>query len=136
MVSAGAWIAYQSDESGQPEVYVRPFPDVDAGRWQISTAGGRYPAWAPDGAELFFLQGTQLMASPVQTDASFTPGTPEVLFGANYSFSYTGRNYDVAPDGRFLMINLASRSGEDTPSAQINVVLNWFEELTERVPIP
>ena len=100
----GVWVAFESDESGQFEVYVRPFPDVESGKWQISTAGGRYPAWAPDGGELFFLQGTQLMTAPVQTDASFSHGTPNVLFEAPYFFGSPGRNYDVAPDGRFMMV--------------------------------
>src|SRR5262249_12278625 len=53
----GRWLAYQSDESGSPEVYVRPFPDVNAGRWQVSTGGGRVPTWSGDGRELFFLVG-------------------------------------------------------------------------------
>ena len=130
----GVWVAFESNESGQYEVYVRPFPDVESGRWQVSTAGGRYPVWAPDGGEVFFLQGTQLMAVPVQTDASFTSQTPEVLFEAPYFFGAPGRNYDVAPDGRFLMVKTSSQPGESAPD--ITVVLNWFEELKERVPVP
>ena len=102
----GAWVAFESDESGTYEVYVRPFPDVEAGRWLVSTAGGLYPVWSPDGRELFFLQGTQLMTASVQPDADFTSGTPEVLFDAPYYFGNIGRNYDVAPDRRFLMVKL------------------------------
>ena len=60
----GAWVAYEADESGQFEVYVRPFPDVEGGKSQVSTAGGRKPVWAPDGGELFFLQGDQLVTAP------------------------------------------------------------------------
>ena len=132
----GSWVAYESDESGTPEVYVRPFPDAAAGRWQVSTAGGSKPVWAPDGRELFYLQGTQLMAVPVVTNAGFTPGTPERLFDAPYYFGLGGRNYDVAPDGRFLMIQDVAQSDGGGASPAITVVLNWFEELKERVPVP
>ena len=88
---------------------------------------------ARDGRELFFLQGRQLMATLVQTDGSFTRGTPELLFQvqANYGLG------DVAPDGRFLMIIPAGRTAAETdaPPPHINVVLNWHEELKARVPI-
>ena len=131
----GVWVAFESNESGQYEVYVRPFPDVESGRWQISTAGGRYPIWSPDGGEVFFLQGTQLMAAPVQTAASFTYGTSDVLFEAPYFFGFGGRNYDVAPDGRFLMMKHGGQANGDVPPPQINVVLNWFEELERLVPV-
>ena len=84
----GAWMAYQSDGSGRYEVYVRPFPDVEAGLWQVSTAGGVDPVWAPDGSELFFRQGNQLLAARVEADPSFTRGTPEVLFDVPYYWLY------------------------------------------------
>lgn len=71
----GLWVAYESNESGSYEIYVRPFPD-GAGNWQISRAGGTDPVWAPDGGELFFLEGTQLMAVTVQTDTGFTHRPP------------------------------------------------------------
>ena len=90
----------------------------------------------PDGGEVFFLQGTQLMAAPVQTDASFTHQTPEVLFEAPYFFGAPGRNYDVGSDGRFLMVKTGSQPGEDAPTLDITVVLNWHQELLERVPVP
>jgi serine/threonine-protein kinase len=131
----GVWMAFQSNESGQTEVYVRPFPDVEAGRWQVSTVGGRDPVWSPDGGELFFVQGTQLMAATVRADTTFAWDTPEMLFGGDYFFGAPGRNFDVAPDGRFLMIKDTGQSTGDDSSPQINVVLNWFEELTARVPV-
>ena len=132
----GARMAFQSDESGPAEVFVRPFPDTDTGRWQVSTAGGLYPVWSPDGSELFYLQGTQLMAVPVRTDAGFTYGAPEMLFDAPYYFGAPGRNYDVAPDGRFLMIQPEEGADGGEPSPEITVVLNWHQELLERVPVP
>ena len=130
----GVWVAFESDKSGRYEVYVRPFPDVESGEWQISTAGGRYPIWAPDGGEVFFLQGTQLMAVRVQTDSSFTHQTPEVLLETPYFYGAPGRNYDVAPDGRFLMITMGSEADDATPTPHITVGINWFEELKARVP--
>ena len=108
---------------------------MESGRSLVSTAGGIYPVWAPDGRELFYLEGTRMMAVPVQTDPSFASHrAPEALFQADYFFGSPGRNYDIAPDGRFLM--LSSQTTEDAPPLQINVVINWFEELKERVPVP
>ena len=132
----GAWMAFESDESGAVEVFVRPFPDTDTGRWQVSTAGGLSPGWAPDGSELFYLQGTQLMAVPVQTDDGFTYGAAKMLFEAPYYFAAPGRNYDVAPDGRFLMDQAEEGADGGEPSPEITVVLNWIEELKARVPVP
>ena len=139
----GTSMAYESDASGQPEVYVRPFPDLEAGQRQVSTAGGRFPVWASDGDELFFLQGNRLMAAPVESGGSLPSGSPDVLFEANYYFGNLGGvglggglHHDVAPDGRFLMIKAGSQTDEDAPPPQINVVLNWFEELKARVPVP
>ena len=128
----GEWLAFESDESGRPEIHVRPFPDVEAGRATISTTGGQHPAWSRDGRELFYWADNQFMVASVQTTPSFSRGTPQVLFEGSY-FQATGRTYDVAPDGRFLMIKAAAEAGENTPP-QINVVINWFEELTRLVP--
>ena len=80
----GRWMAYESDESGQQEIYVTPFPNVDAGRWQISRDGGQFPLWAPDGRELFYQRLTDraMMVAPIDTDPTFSPGNPSVLFDA------------------------------------------------------
>ena len=115
---------------------MRPFPDVDAGRWQISTNGGTRPLWGPDGRELFYLAAdNRLMAVPVETGENFTPGTPERLLDKAFYVGPPGRTYDIAPDGeRFLMIqNLQSDEGTSGPTS-ITIVLNWFEELKQRVP--
>ena len=146
----GNWLAYESNESGQYEVYVRPFPNVEAGRRQISTAGGRKPVWGPTGRELFYLDltGRRLLAVSVEGGPLSATQTSEVLFEGNYLFAGVGRNFDVAPDGRFLMIKDIEPSASPTQiSAQssnrgydarqrINVVLNWHEELKDRVPVP
>ena len=126
----GHWLAYRSNESGQDEIYVQPFPSTGA-KWQISTKGGEEAVWAPSGRELFYRNGNQMMAVDITTEPTFTHGTPKLLFEGEY-FSYGPRAvYDVAPDGqRFLMI----KESEQVSSTQIHVVLNWFEELKRLVP--
>ena len=101
----GAWIAYRSDESGRNEVYVERFPDL-GDRVRISTDGGTAPLWSHDGTELYYRAGRAMMTVPVETGASFTAGRPELLFEGPY-LDDLARNYDLAPDGRFLMIKPA-----------------------------
>ncbi len=138
----GRWMAYQSDESGHPEIYVRPFPNVEDGRWQVSNAGGMFPLWSRDGRELFYLtrpEGTRrLMVVPVQTNPTFAPENPQELIEWPYSPAAEGRTDDVSPDGqRFLAVNTIPLEADgDVSPPQINIVLNWFEELKERVPVP
>ena len=126
----GRWIAYTSDETGQAEVYLERFPDLGQRR-QISTGGGAEPLWSPDGRELFYRSDEAMMVVSVETEPTFTIGVSEILFEARaYARGY--RASDIAPDAqRFLMIKLGD-VGE--VSSQINVVLNWFEELKELVP--
>jgi serine/threonine-protein kinase len=133
----GHWLAYQSNESGQNQVIVRPFPKVDDGRWQISTTGGSRPAWARSGKELFYLDANNLlMTVPVQTSPTFSAGNPAKVFEGRYLVPNNGRTYDVSPDGqRFVMIKgPAIDERSKAPSASIVVVLNWLEELKQRVP--
>ena len=134
----GEWIAYQSDESGQYQLYVHPFPDVESNRFPITTAGGLNPAWARSGQELYYQERGRIMAVPVQTDQAFAWETPEALFPTDGYYlrrGQRGRAYDVAQDGRFLMIKPGTADGGAT-LPEINVVLNWLEELKERVPVP
>jgi serine/threonine-protein kinase len=126
----GAWLAYVSNESGRNEVYVQPYPGP-GGKWPISTDGGTEPAWSPDGKELFYRRGDQLVAVTVQTAPVFSSGTARVLFEAPYEIVDGTRNYDVAVDGkRFLMI----RSDATDVPQRFYVVSNWFEELNARAP--
>ena len=129
----GRWLAYVSDESGRNEIYVRPFPKVEEGKWQISTDGGVELRWAGNGRELFYRNesGDQMMAVNITTEPTFGPGTPRLLFEGVYIRSQgASAFYDVTPDGqRFVMVQ-----AEGTVSPQINVVLNWFEELKRLVP--
>ena len=132
----GRWLAYQTDASGQVEIYVRPFPTVDGGGlWLISTSGGVKPMWGPDGRELFYMSGQQLLAVEIRAGADFDYGPPRALFGGDYFTGRPGRNHDVARTGdRFLMIkNDANEQSFETP--EINVVVNWLEELKRLVPV-
>ena len=131
----GRWLAYQSDASGQAEVYVRPFPNVNDGPWLISTGGGTKPMWGPYGHELFFRSESSVVAVPIQTEPTFTPGTPQLLFDGPYWFAAPGRGYDITPDGKRFLIIKAQSVNEDAAPSRITVVLNWFQELTERVPV-
>ena len=135
----GRWVAYMSNQSGQQEIYVRPFPDVDARQRLVSTDGGQQPVWGPEGRELFYWSPAGFMGVPVETDPTFARGgTPEVLFDLGpYQFS-VGRNHALAPDGeRLLMIKAGTATTDSTaPAAQIVLVENWFEELQRLVPIP
>jgi len=129
----GHWLAYVSDESGHYEVYVQPFPGP-GGKWEISTEGGTEAVWNPNGRELFYRNGDKLMAVDIVTQPGFSAGKPKVLFEGHYlPTPLTFPNYDVSQDGqRFLMLK-SVEGGVDAPT-QINVVLNWFEELKRRVP--
>jgi len=128
----GHWIAYDSNESGRQEIYVRPFPNAEEGKWQISRDGGIEPVWAPRGQELFYRNGEAMMVVGIKTEPTFAAGSPVVLFRGRYTTSGAVVNYDISPDGqRFLMIKAVGGS-----TGQINVVLNWFEELKRLVPTP
>ncbi len=134
----GRWLAYESNESGQNQIYVRPFPNVDSGRWQVSTAGGTGPAWARSGKELFYVDSKDsvLMSVPVQTGGQiFSAGAPAKVFDVKVFTGSNGRTYDVSPDGqRFLLIkdSVGSDQASTAPAAGMVVVLNWLEELKAR----
>jgi eukaryotic-like serine/threonine-protein kinase len=129
----GRWLAYVSDESGRYEIYVQPYPGP-GGKWQISTEGGREPVWNRNGRELFYRSGDKMMVVDIATQPRFAAGKPRMLFEGRYEPTVvTAANYDVSSDGqRFLMLK-PSESAEAAPT-QINVVLNWFEELKQKVP--
>jgi serine/threonine-protein kinase len=143
----GRWMAYTSNVSGESEIYVRPFPGVGSDRFPVSTSGGFNPLWSPDGRELFYcrrdytgLTGLTVMAVSVETEPTFKAGKPEPLFQAPpISFTiYDGHIWDIHPEGkRFLMMKSPpGTEDESTPGIprKINIVLNWFEELKQRVP--
>ena len=143
----GRWLAYQSNESGRSAVYVRPFPNIDDGKWQVSPGAGFSPVWSRDGRELFYIapgpDGRAMMAVGYAGDPTFTPARPERLFTLPDHIDFGGafRQWDAAPDGeRFVMLR---ETEEDTTGndprqgpAELVYVGNWFTELVGRVPIP
>jgi serine/threonine-protein kinase len=139
------YVAYQSNESGKEEIYVRTFPDVNKGKWQVSSGGGNSPLWSPDGRELFYRSGDATMAVEVETQPTFKRGNPKALFQGTYFGPTVFPNivitpWDIHPNGKkFLMIKpAASTSAAPTgaaPQPKITVVVNWFEELKQQVPV-
>ena len=129
----GNWIAYQSDETRQDEVYVQRFPSL-GDKIAVSTDGGAQPLWSPDGDELFYRGPRGMMAVPVETDPTFRAGEPELLFEQQYYFLLGRRTYDLAPDGRFLMVKEETAPDASAGQEVIILVQNWFEELTRLVP--
>jgi serine/threonine-protein kinase len=132
----GKWMAHESDESGaQMEIYLRPFPEVATRREKVSIDGGRYPRWGPAGSgELYYvdLEGN-MMAVPIELEPTLRIGRPTKLFESNRPPpGITGRPYDVAPDGRFIVTKFVAEISAEP--VNINVVLNWLEELEALVP--
>jgi serine/threonine-protein kinase len=122
----GKWLAYQSNESGRFEVYVVAFPQGDRKR-QISTDGGFSPMWARNGRELFYQTGTALMATSVTTQPEFVAERGRVIFKGRYEGTF-----DISPDDqRFLLLKSLT---QEASSTQVNLGLNWFEELKRLLP--
>jgi dipeptidyl aminopeptidase/acylaminoacyl peptidase len=124
----GRWLAYVSDESGRSEIYVQPYPGP-GGKWQVSTDGGTEPVWARNG-ELFYRNGDKMMAVETNTKSNFSADKPKLVFERRYATYNTMPAYDVTPDGqRFLLAKTAGQGPQE-----INIVLNWIEELKQKVP--
>jgi serine/threonine protein kinase len=139
----GRWLAYVSLESGKPEIYVRPFPEVKAGKWQVSTGGGVGPLWSPDSRKIYYRNGDAVMAVDVETAPAFKLDKPKVLFQRSYYYMRLGDAvqpvWDIRPDGkRFMMIKPVQpmeKGAAPQAPLKLNVVLNWTEELKQRVPV-
>jgi serine/threonine-protein kinase len=130
----GKWLAYASDETGRFEVFVRPFPEVQSAKWQVSTDGGTSPHWSAQGNELFYLDGVNGMQSAhVTTRPTFGILSKERLFSASgYFVSPWGRAYDVTPDAqRFLMLRVGSATG--VVPVSLVLVENFVTELRQRM---
>ena len=129
----GKWLAYVSDQSGQNEVYVRPYPGPDPPT-KITSGGFSSPVWSRDGHQLYYRKGrSKILAVDVTPGQPFKAGTPEVLFEKEYTRTVPIRNYDVDPEGHFVMVTHAEEQPQ--PVTQIHVVLNWFTELNKLVPV-
>jgi Tol biopolymer transport system component/DNA-binding winged helix-turn-helix (wHTH) protein len=135
----GGLIAYESNESGRNEIYVRTFPNPEGGRWRVSTAGGVDPRWNPNGRELFFRgeQSNTIFAADVITEPSFSSGEPRMVAAGQNTPG--GNDYAVSADGeRFLQFRrVGSELDSDesgTKDARLAIVENWFEELKKITP--
>ena len=131
----GRWLVYESDETGNNEIYVRPFPDVETGKWPVSVDGGVMPLWAHSGTEIFYVNGrNEMIAAQVRTAGStFEVTGREILFSIDPAFligqaeQYT--LYDVTPDDRrFVMLRRVQ-----TEAPELILVQNWLEEIEQRV---
>ncbi len=133
----GRWIAYQSDESGRSEVYVRPFPGP-GGKWQISNAGGQIPVWSHNGRELFFenLDNRIMETNYEGKNESFVPGKPHLWSDLQLQPPTSGWNYDLAPDGtRFAIFPVLKALTEEKEVVHMTFLENFFDELRRRVPV-
>jgi eukaryotic-like serine/threonine-protein kinase len=129
----GRWLAYSSNESGITEVYVRPFPDAQGGRWQVSNGGGSEPLWARDGRELFYLDGAlRMTAVQIRAAPTFTATGRTSLFDAS-GFVTAGfhQSYDVSPDGRTFLFASPVRAAAQG-ALQLVWVDRWFNDVTAR----
>ena len=127
----GRWLAYVSDESGDDQVWVRPFAGSGPAE-QVSQGGGIEPVWSPGGEELFYRRGNELLAVAIETEPRLRPGATRAMFRGRYDLSPTGhQHYDVHPDGRrFALIDL----GEDADPDELHLVFGWDEELRRQAP--
>ena len=117
------WVAYSSDESGRNEIYVRSVQGL-TGRWQVSTNGGIIPRWKQQN-ELIYMEANRLMRIPVQTEPSFSAGSPQELFPGHYL------EMDVTSDHQRLIVTLPRQKARD----YLNVVINWFDEVRQKAPL-
>jgi len=136
----GRWLAYEANDSGRVEISVRPFPDVNSGHWQVSTAGGTRPLWARRGQELVYVSPTgALMGVGVERAPSWVATTPTRLVKEGYVTTpgnFGGRTYDISSDSqRFLLIKEGGGTDQTAAPPQIIVVQHWVEELKRLVPI-
>jgi Tol biopolymer transport system component len=132
----GRWLAYASNQSGfTNEVYVRPFSDASGGRWQVSNGGGTQPVWAPNGRELFYLDGqARLMAAQVLSGSTFEVGSVTPLFDATrFIRDDFHQSYGVTPDGRAFLFALARQRAGGSGSPRLVWVDHWFSEVRDRL---
>jgi Tol biopolymer transport system component len=133
----GRWLAYQSNESGTFEVYVRPFPGP-GGRWQISTGGGLFPLWSREGRELVFeaSDGRVMAVSYTAKGDSFAAGKPRVWTETRMrTLGPSSANYDLAPDGKRLAAMVGDDANGEKPPTHLTFLLNFFDELRRRAPV-
>ena len=128
----GRWLAYQSDESGRFEIYVRPYPNVEQGRWQISAGGGTSPRWTADGRELLYLDPSGLLSVPIEAGSTFASRQPRRLFPVKPFGGRLGGDYEISRDGRRFLFILDGPPAAVRP-AHVVVVQNWVAEVSGRI---
>ena len=132
----GRWLAYQSNISGGEEVWVRPYPNTESGRWQVSTNGGQWPIWSRNGRELFYmaLDGALMGVQVKDTGSTWTATSPTKILEPGYWSSgvLIGRQYDVSPDGKRFLVVTPPKDPGDPP--ELIVMQRWDEELKAKVP--
>jgi serine/threonine-protein kinase len=131
----GRWLAYASNESGRNEVYVRPFPNTGDGRWQVSTAGGKQPRWAPDGRELFYLDAAdRMIAARVTSDPGFSVAELRALFDASgFTLDAFHQSFDVSPDGRSFIFASPRQLSAAARAPSLVRVDHWFRDLEAKL---
>ena len=133
----GRWFSYQTNETGAYEVYVQPYPVGAGAKRRITQEGGTAPVWSRSGRELFYQNDAQLWAVGIATEPTLTWQDPVALFEIPWP-TEAGNfvNYDVTPDGQRFVFVQRLAGGSNERFRQVNVVLDWFEELKARVPVP
>ena len=135
----GRWLAYESDETGKTEVYVRPFPNTEGGKWQVSVNGGQAPLWAHSSKELFYVDGARnMVAAPLVPGASFQLGERRILFRLGDDLYLEAQEhytpFDIAPDDRRFIMAREVRAGAEVAPTFL-IVENWFTELTSKMAV-
>jgi Tol biopolymer transport system component len=132
----GRWLAYQSDESGNNEVYVRPFPGP-GGKWQISTGGGHFPDWCRSGKELFYSTPDNkiMVATYAASGDSFRADKPRLWSPGQFTSRAFTRNFDAHPDGKRFAVLKAPGTGDAPPVNKVSFILNFFDELRRKLPV-
>jgi serine/threonine-protein kinase len=127
----GRWLAFTESTAGRTEVFVQSYPEPGVRR-QVSVDGGNHALWSRDGRELFYQFAGRMFAVTIDTTHGLKWGQPRILFERRFVLNW-GFDYDIAPDGRFLVVSPAPAEGEDK---KLEVVVNWRNELLSRVPVP
>ena len=135
----GRWLAYEANDSGRLEIYVRPYPEVSTGRYQVSTAGGSRPLWSRSGTELFYVAPSgALMRLGVERVPAWSASTPAQIIKPGYVMSpggSPGRNYDIAADGQRFLVVKQGGTDPNVAAPRLIVVQNWVEEIKRLVPL-
>jgi hypothetical protein len=135
----GRWVAYATNESGREEIFVRQFPD-GGGKWKISADDGwaKFPRWSQTNRELFFLASDdRIMVAPYTVEGnSFVAGKPRVWADRKILRTDVHPNFDMAPDGKRVVVLPVSDPGQHKPNLHVTFLLNLAEELRRRIPEP